>query len=71
MAEAHFNIKLSRLRCDNGREYLSTEMKNYCAGKGIQYEFTIRYTPQQNGVAERMNRTIIERARCDSKCAYE
>lgn len=64
MAEAHFNTKLSRLRCDNGREYPSTEMKNYCASKGIQYEFTIRYTPQQNGVAERMNRTIIERARC-------
>lgn len=41
-------------------------MKNYCAQRGIQYEFTIRYTPQQNGVAERMNRTIIERARCMS-----
>lgn len=64
MAEAHFNMKLSRLRCDNGREYLSTKMKNFCAHRGIQYEIMIKYTPQQNGVAERMNRTIIERARC-------
>lgn len=64
MAEAHFNLKLGRLRCDNGREYLSTEMKNYCAQQGIQYEFTIKYTQQQNGVTERMNRTAIERARC-------
>ncbi|XP_039309258.1 uncharacterized protein LOC113005856 isoform X1 [Solenopsis invicta] len=64
MVETYFNQKLSRLRCDNGREYLSTEMKNFCASQGIQFEFTIRYTPQQNGVAERMNRTITERARC-------
>jgi hypothetical protein len=32
--------------------------------KGIQFEFTIHYTPQQNGVAERMNITIVEKARC-------
>jgi len=64
MATAHFDTKLSRFRYDNGREYLSTEIKNYLEEKGILYEFTIRYTPQQNGVAERMNRTIVEKARC-------
>ena len=64
MATAHFNVKLSRFRCDNGREYISNEMKNHFEERGIQFEFTIRYTPQQNGVAERMNRTIIEKARC-------
>lgn len=64
MAGAHFNIKLSRFRCDNGREYVSNEIKAFCEEKGIQLEFTIRYTPQQNGVAERMNRSIVERARC-------
>jgi len=64
MATAHFNLKLSRFRCDNGREYISNEIKRFFEEKGIQFEFTIRYTPQQNGVAERMNRTIIERARC-------
>ncbi|GAB1869619.1 Gag-pol polyprotein [Camponotus japonicus] len=64
MAEAHFNKKVSRFRCDNGREYISNETREYFESNGIQYEFTIRYTPQQNGVAERMNRTIIEKARC-------
>lgn len=70
MVTAHFNRKISRLRCDNGREYMSNETKDYFEQKGIQMETTIRYTPQQNGVAERMNRTVIERARCmliDSK----
>lgn len=64
MVTAHFNLKISRFRCDNGREYLSNEIKIFFQEKGIQFEFTIRYTPQQNGVAERMNRTIIEKARC-------
>lgn len=39
-------------------------MKDYLANKGIQIEFTVRYTPQQNGVAERLNRTILEKVRC-------
>lgn len=63
MAESHFNQRVNRFRCDNGREYISNEIKEYFESNGIQYEFTIRYTPQQNGVAERMNRTIIEKAR--------
>lgn len=46
MATAHFNLKLSRFRCDNGREYISKEIKDYFESKGIQFEFTIRYTPQ-------------------------
>lgn len=64
MAVAHFNLKISRFRCDNGREYISKEIKDYFENRGIQFEFTIRHTPQQNGVAERMNRTIVEKARC-------
>ena len=64
MAIAHFGTKLSRFRCDNGGEYVSREMNGQFERKGIQIEFTIRYTPQQNGVAERANRTILEKARC-------
>lgn len=64
MATAHFNVKISRFRGDNGREYLSTEMKDYFEQRGIQYECTIRYSPQQNGVSERLNRTILDKARC-------
>ena len=62
-AEAHFNTKLVNLYCDNGREYLSGEMKEYCKQKGITYHLTVPYTPQQNGLAERMNRTLTEKAR--------
>jgi len=52
--------QLKTLRTDNGGEYLSNEFKNYLEGNGIKHELTIAYTPQQNGVAERMNRTILD-----------
>jgi hypothetical protein len=51
------------LRTDNGGEYLSTEFQNYLKAKGIKHELTVPYSPQQNGVAERMNRTLVESAR--------
>lgn len=62
-AESHFNLKLVHLYCDNGGEYLSNDFKEYCVEKGITFHLTIPHTPQQNGVAERMNRTITEKAR--------
>ena len=62
MKTAHFNTRISRFRCDNGREYMSAEMREFFYEKGVQFKFTIRYTPQQNGGAERMNRNIIEKA---------
>lgn len=61
--EAHFNMKIAHLYCDNGPEYLSNEFKSFCAQKGIQYHLTVPYTPQQNSISERMNRTIVEKAR--------
>jgi len=64
MAVAHFNLPLSRFRCDSGGEYLSNEMKAYFETKGIQYECAIRDTPEQVGVAERMIRSVAEKARC-------
>ncbi|CAH2090566.1 unnamed protein product [Euphydryas editha] len=62
-SEAKFNYKLVNLYSDNGREYLSTDMKNYCIERGITYHLTVPRTPQQNGVSERMVRTITEKAR--------
>ena len=56
--------KIKRLRTDNGLEYLSGEFNRFCADAGIARHKTVRGTPQQNGVAERMNRTLLERARC-------
>lgn len=60
-SEAHFNHKIVNLYIDIGREYLSTEMRNYCVKKGISYHLTVPFTPQLNGVAERMIRTITEK----------
>lgn len=55
--------KISKLTIDQGREYLSTEQSKWYKSKGIQIEPTIAYSPQQNGVAERFNRTITEKVR--------
>lgn len=63
MCSAQFGTKISQLRSDNGGEYVSNEFKSYCSTNGIQMKFTVPYSPQQNGVAERFNRTIMERAR--------
>ncbi len=52
----------------NGGEYISGEFNSYLKSKGIRHELTIPHTPQQNGVAERMNWTLIECAR--SMMAY-
>ena len=51
------------LRSDRGGEYTSNTFVNYCRNHGIKKELTASYTPQQNGVAERKNRTIVEMAR--------
>ena len=54
---------IGTLRTDNGGEYLFTEFQNYLKVKGIRHELTVPHSPQQNGVAERMNRTLVESAR--------
>lgn len=64
MIEAKFHKKIERLRCDNGGEYSSKEFKNFCMERGIKIQYTIPYNPEQNGVAERYNRSIMEKARC-------
>ena len=56
-------IDVKVLRSDNGGEYTSNNFAKFCAEKGISHEFTVPYCPQQNGVAEWMNRTIMEGAR--------
>ncbi|KAL5715795.1 hypothetical protein ACHQM5_017567 [Ranunculus cassubicifolius] len=52
------------IRSDNGGEYIEDPLKVFCAEQGIGRHFTVKGTPQQNGVAERMNRTLLEKARC-------
>ncbi|KAG8472574.1 hypothetical protein CXB51_034372 [Gossypium anomalum] len=48
----------------NGLEFCSDEFNRLCKSEGIVRHLTVRHTPQQNGVAERMNRTIMEKVRC-------
>ena len=54
---------IKSLRSDNGGEYISKDFKRFCEDHGISRQFTIPYTPQQNGVAERKNCTWMEAAR--------
>ena len=53
--------KIKVLRSDNRGEYKSDPFLKLCRNKGIDRHFTVRETPQQNGVAERMNRTLLEK----------
>ena len=54
---------LKTLRTDRGGEFTSGQFNQYCEKHGIHKELTAPYTPEQNGVAERKNRTIVEMAR--------
>lgn len=56
--------RIKKLRTDNGKEYLSNDFKKFLEDEGIARQLSVEYTPQQNGVAERANRTIVEMARC-------
>lgn len=59
-----FGKKIKCMRSDRGGEYMGHAVKNYLSLKGISVQYTAPYSPQQNGVAERKNRTLIEMARC-------
>lgn len=63
MVTSKFSHKIMKLRCDNGGEYSSNLIKNFCEQKGILLEYTAAYSPQMNGHAERLNRSLIEKAR--------
>ena len=68
--ETVYKPPIRRIRSDNGTEFKNNKMYEFCNEKGILHEFSAPYTPQQNGVAERKNRTLIETARtmlADSK----
>lgn len=62
MAESEHGCKISKLQADNGGEYISHEMKNHCKARGIKLSYTAANNPEMNGVAERLNRTLQEKA---------
>ena len=51
------------LHTDNGGEYTAKDFEQYLNVNGILHQLTVRKTPEQNGVAERFNRTIVEMVR--------
>ncbi|GJV76277.1 putative ribonuclease H-like domain-containing protein [Tanacetum coccineum] len=57
------NQKVKTIRSDNGTEFKNKDVIEFCGSKGIKREYSNARTPQQNGVAERKNRTLIEAAR--------
>ncbi|KAK8957495.1 hypothetical protein KSP39_PZI000003 [Platanthera zijinensis] len=58
-----YNCSVVKIRSDNGTEFKSGAMTEFCESQGIFHEFSSPRTPQQNGVAERRNRTLIEACR--------
>ncbi|WIA17281.1 hypothetical protein OEZ85_014150 [Tetradesmus obliquus] len=61
--ERQTNHKVKAVRSDNGPEYMSNTVLAYLKKNGIRHEPTVTYNPQQNGMAERFNRTLMEKAR--------
>lgn len=64
LVENQTGRKIKKLRSDNGTEYTSNKMMSFMQENGILHQKTAPYTPQQNGKAERMNRTLVEKAKC-------
>ncbi|GJR15633.1 retrovirus-related pol polyprotein from transposon TNT 1-94 [Tanacetum coccineum] len=64
LVENQTGRKLKKLRTDNGLEFCNQEFNNLCKESGIARHLTVAGTPQQNGLAERMNRTLLNKVRC-------
>jgi transposase InsO family protein len=62
-AQNEFDAKVKKKRSYNGSKFKNTQVEDYLDQQGIKHEFSAPYTPQQNVVAERLNRTLIESAR--------
>ena len=62
-AQNQFDVKIKKVRSDNGTEFKNAYVDTFLDEEGISHEFSATYTPQQNGVVERKNRTLIEMAR--------
>ena len=62
-AQNEFESSVVKVRSDNGTEFRNTLVEELCNDLGIKHEFSSIYTPQQNGVVERKNKTLITLAR--------
>jgi transposase InsO family protein len=63
MSQNEFDVKVKKIRSDNGTKFKNTGVEDFLDEEGIKHEFWAPCTPQQNGVAERKNRILIEMTR--------
>jgi hypothetical protein len=56
-------LRIKKIRSDNGMEFKNSQIEGFLEEEGIKHEFSSPYTPQQNGVVERKNRTLLDMAR--------
>eukprot|EP00955_Chlamydomonas_euryale_P002555 27582-Chlamydomonas_euryale.AAC.1 len=63
MLETQTGDKIKIIRTDRGGEYPNCELRSFFKSKGIIHRTTAPYSPQQNGSAERLNRTLVENVR--------
>ncbi|KAI3727128.1 hypothetical protein L1987_66937 [Smallanthus sonchifolius] len=64
MVEKQTERKVKKLRSDSGLEFCNAEFNKFCKEQGISRHLTVPGTPQQNGLVERMSKTLLERVRC-------
>jgi transposase InsO family protein len=62
-AQNEFGLRVKKIRSDNGIEFKNTQIEGFLKEEGIKHEFSSPYTPQQNIVVERKNRTLMDMAR--------
>jgi transposase InsO family protein len=62
-AQNEFELRIKKIRSDNGTKFKNSQIEGFLEEEGIKHEFSSPYTPQQNGVVERKNRTLLDMAR--------
>jgi hypothetical protein len=62
-AQNEFGLRIKKIRSNNGTEFKNSQIEGFLEEEGIKHEFSSPYTPQQNGVVERKNRTLLNMAR--------
>jgi transposase InsO family protein len=62
-AQNEFDLRIKKIRSENGTKFKNSQIESFLEEEGIKHEFSSPYTPQQNGVVERKNRTLLDMAR--------
>jgi transposase InsO family protein len=62
-AQNEFGLRIKKIRSDNGTKFKNSQIEGFLEEEGIKHELSSPYTPQQNGVVDRKNRTLLDMAR--------